>query len=84
MNRNPLELRVFYGDHRPREAVVADLESVRDRARSHLAELEEIERTFDHDAHLFPYLTLLRGKETARADVRWAEQALRLLGAAAT
>jgi DNA-binding PadR family transcriptional regulator len=79
VNRNPLELRIFYGAHRPREAVVADLEAVRDRAREHLAELERIETTFDHDRHLFPYLTLLRGKETAAADIRWAEQALDLL-----
>ena len=79
VNKNPLELRIFFGEHREPEAVVADLEAVRDRAREHLAELEEIEGTFDHDEHLFPYLTLLRGKETARADVVWAERALELL-----
>jgi DNA-binding PadR family transcriptional regulator len=79
LNKNPLELRIFFGEHRPLEAVVADLEAVGDRARKHLAELEEIEATFDHDEHLFPYLTLLRGKETARADVTWAESALELV-----
>src|SRR3954454_5824047 len=80
VNKNPLELRIFFGEHRPLEAVVADLEGVRDRARDHLAELEGIEQTFDHDEYLFPYLTLLRGKENARADVAWAERALELLG----
>lgn len=79
VNKNPLELRIFFGDHRPLEAVVADLEGVRDRGRAHLEELEEIEGTFDHGEYLFPYLTLLRGKENARADVAWAEQALELL-----
>jgi DNA-binding PadR family transcriptional regulator len=79
VNRNPLELRIFYGAHRPREAVIADLERVRDRQREHLAELERIEETFDHEQHPFQYLTLLRGKETALADIRWAEQALELL-----
>jgi PadR family transcriptional regulator, regulatory protein AphA len=79
VNKNPLELRIFFGEHRPLEAVVADLEGVRDRAREHLEELEEIEGTFDHGEYLFPYLTLLRGKENARADVAWAEQALELL-----
>jgi DNA-binding PadR family transcriptional regulator len=79
VNKNPLELRIFFGRHRPLGAVVADLEGVRDRARKHLEELEEIERTFDHDEHLFPYLTLLRGKANAEADVAWAEQALALL-----
>src|SRR5262249_53541061 len=56
VNKNPLELRIFFGGHRERAAVVADLEAVRDHARAHLAELEEIEATFDHDEHLFPYL----------------------------
>ena len=79
VNKNPLELRIFFGEHRPLDAVVADLEAVRDRAREHLAELELSEGTFDHDEYLFPYLTLLRGKETARADVAWAERALELL-----
>ena len=81
MNKNPLELRIFFGEHRPPESVVADLEAVRDHAREHLAELEEIEQTFDHDEYLFPYLTLLRGKENARADIAWAERALELLRA---
>ena len=79
VNKNPLELRIFFGNHRPLEAVVADLEAVRDQQRAHLEELEEIERTFDHDDYLFPYLTLLRGKATAAADAAWAEQALALL-----
>ena len=79
VNKNPLELRIFFGRHRPLEAVVADLEALRDNARSHLAELEEIEKTFDHEEHFFPYLTLLRGKANAQADARWAEQALALL-----
>jgi PadR family transcriptional regulator AphA len=79
VNKNPLELRIFFGRHRPLDAVVADLEGVRDRGEAHLAELEEIERTFDHDEHVFPYLTLLRGKANAAADVAWAEQALALL-----
>jgi DNA-binding PadR family transcriptional regulator len=79
VNKNPLELRIFFGRHRPLEAVVADLEGVRDRAQAHLSELEEIERTFDHDEHLFSYLTLLRGKANAAADASWAEQALALI-----
>ena len=84
VNKNPLELRIFFGAHRDCAAVVADLEAVRDHARAHLAELEEIEQTFDHDEHLFPFLTLLRGKATASADAAWAEQALALLERART
>lgn len=79
VNRNPLELKIFFGDHRPLGAVVADLEAIRDSAREHLARLEDIERTFDHERYLFPYLTLLRGKATAKADVEWATKCLELL-----
>jgi PadR family transcriptional regulator AphA len=79
VNKNPLELKIFFGEHRPREAVIADLEAVRDHSRAHLRRLEEIEATFDHEEHLFAYLTLLRGKSNAAADVRWAERALKLL-----
>ena len=79
VNKNPLELRIFFGEHRPLVAVVADLERLRAGATAHLAELEGIERTFDRDEHLFPYLTLLRGKANAAADAAWAEQALELL-----
>jgi DNA-binding PadR family transcriptional regulator len=79
VNKNPLELRIYFGEHRPLEAVIADLEAVRERGRTHLARLEEIEQTFDHDEHFFGYLTLLRGKANARADAAWAEQALALL-----
>jgi PadR family transcriptional regulator AphA len=79
VNKNSLELRIFFGRHRPLETVVADLEALRDQARAHLVELQEIEQTFDHDEHFFPYLTLLRGKANARADAEWADEALALL-----
>src|SRR6266542_4588076 len=39
VNKNPLERRIFFGEHRPLDAVVADLEAVRDRGRTHLARL---------------------------------------------
>jgi DNA-binding PadR family transcriptional regulator len=79
VNKNPLELKIFFGEHRPLGAVIVDLERVRDNARSHLARLSEIEQTFDHDEHLFPYLTLLRGKANAKADGEWAQRCLALL-----
>lgn len=79
VDRNPFELRVFFGDHMRPGAVRRMIEARRDQSRAHLATLEEIERDVDIDAHLYPYLTLLAGKENARAAIRWAEQALRLL-----
>ncbi len=79
VDRNPFELRIFFGEHMRPGAVRAMVEARRDRSRAHLARLEEIERSIDVAAHLHPYLTLLAGKENAKAAIRWAEQALKLL-----
>jgi DNA-binding PadR family transcriptional regulator len=79
VDRNPFELRIFFGEHMRHGAVRRMVEARRDQQRAHLATLEQIERDVDVDAHLYPYLTLLAGKENARAAIRWAEQALKLL-----
>jgi DNA-binding PadR family transcriptional regulator len=79
VDRNPFELRVFFGDHMRPGAVRTMIEARRDQNRAHLAVLEGIERGMDVDRDLYPYLTLLAGKENAKAAIRWAEQALRLL-----
>jgi len=79
VDRNPFELRVFFGDHMRPGAVRKMIEARRDQSRAHLAVLEEIERDVDVDRDLYPYLTLLAGKENAKAALRWAEQALELL-----
>jgi DNA-binding PadR family transcriptional regulator len=79
VDRNPFELRIFFGEHMQPGAVRRMIEARRDQQQAHLARLEEIERDIDADAHLYPYLTLLAGKENARAAIRWAEQALKLL-----
>jgi DNA-binding PadR family transcriptional regulator len=79
VDRNPFELRIFFGEHKRPGAVRRMIVARRDQQRAHLATLEEIEGDVDVDAHLYPYLTLLAGKENARAAIRWAEQALKLL-----
>jgi DNA-binding PadR family transcriptional regulator len=81
VDRNSFELRVFFGDHMRPGAVRAMIEARRDQNRAHLAVLEEIERGIDAERDLYPYLTLLAGKENAKAAIGWAEQALRLLDA---
>jgi DNA-binding PadR family transcriptional regulator len=81
VDRNTFELRVFFGDHMRRGAVRAMIEARRDHSRAHLAVLEEIEPEIDVERDVYPYLTLLAGKENAKATIRWAEQALRLLDA---
>jgi DNA-binding PadR family transcriptional regulator len=79
VDRNPFELRVFFGEHLPRGALRRMIKARRDSQQAHLERLEQIERDIDVDAELYPYLTLLAGKENAKAAVRWAEQALELL-----
>lgn len=79
VDRNPFELRVFFGDHMRPGAVRRMIEARRDQSRAHLTVLEEIERDPAVRADLYPYLTLLAGKENARAAIRWAEQALGIL-----
>ena len=79
VDRNAFELRVFFGEHLRPGALRKMIEARRDSQRAHLAKLGEIEPTVDPRAELYPYLTLLAGKENAKAAIRWAEQALELL-----
>jgi DNA-binding PadR family transcriptional regulator len=79
VDRNAFELRVFFGDHMRPGAVRRMIEARRDSQAAHLAVLEEIERDLDPEQQLYAYLTLLAGKENAKAAIRWAEQALELL-----
>ena len=80
VDRNPFELRIFFGEHMRPGAVRKLVEAKRDYQRAHLAVLEEIERDPAVRADTYPYLTLLAGKENAKGWIRWAEQALELLG----
>jgi DNA-binding PadR family transcriptional regulator len=79
VDRNSLELRIFFGDHMRPGAVRRMIEARRDSQAAHLAVLEQIESEIDVEKDLYPYLTLLAGKENAKAAIRWAEQALELL-----
>ena len=79
VDRNPFELRIFFGEHMRPGAVRAMIEARRDHSRDHLAVLEEIERGPGVKDDTYPYLTLLAGKENAKAAIRWADRALELL-----
>src|SRR4051794_23539661 len=59
VDRNPFELRVFFGEHMRPGAVRAVVEARRDQQQAHLARLEEIEPRVDPKHDLYPYLTLL-------------------------
>ena len=81
VNRNPFALKLFFGQHRDREKVRAEIEARTRAAREHLHALEEIEKGLDKRAHLFPYLCLLDGVEDAKAKIRFGKRALALLDA---
>lgn len=79
VDRDPFQLKLFFGGYLPRETLVRLIEDRRDRQRAHLARLERIEKEMDKEQDFFPYLTLLHGKESARGRIRWANRALKLL-----
>ena len=79
VDRNPFELRVFFGEHMRPGAVRSMVEARRDQSRAHLAALEEIEARPGVKDETYPYLTLLAGMENAKAAIRWADQALGIL-----
>ena len=73
-------LRVFFGSLIPTESLIAQIEEMRRQSEATLMELRETERRIKDDGALFfPYLTLKAGLAHARADIRWADEALRLL-----
>lgn len=73
-------LRVFFGGLIPKESLVAQIKEMRRQTESTLAELRESERRIKNDDSFFyPYLTLRAGLAHARADIRWADDALKLL-----
>ena len=80
--RDPFQLKVFFGRLMRREALVAHIERRRAHAEADLAEYREIERRIAGRAEEYHgYLTLRWGLTRARAQIRWAKEALRELDA---
>jgi DNA-binding PadR family transcriptional regulator len=75
--RSTFLLKIFFGRHMSREALVAHLERKRDWATSYLAEYREIEeRIRDEESSYFGYVTLRWGIAQAEAWIRWADEIL--------
>jgi PadR family transcriptional regulator, regulatory protein AphA len=71
-------VKLFFGNHMSREAVLDQLEEARRQAREELEQLETIEKVIrDEDGLFYPYLTLKCGLKYARAQIRWAEETIR-------
>ncbi|TML14690.1 MAG: hypothetical protein E6G31_04705 [Actinobacteria bacterium] len=75
--RSTFLLKIFFGGHMSRAALVAHLERKRRWATSCLAEYREIEeRIRDEESSYFGYVTLRWGIEQAEAWIRWADEIL--------
>ena len=78
--RSVTMLKVFFGAQVPRAILVARIKEVAARNEMKLAALRAIEADIkDQDEWFFPYLTLRSGLLHGEANIRWAEDALRLL-----
>jgi DNA-binding PadR family transcriptional regulator len=78
--RSTFLLKIFFGRHMSREALVAHLERKREGATSYLAEYREIEeRIRDEESSYFGYVTLRWGIAQAEAWIHWADEILREL-----
>ena len=78
-DRNPLLLKVFFGDLVTPEVIAGHIKERRLEAERLRSRLEEIEADFDPDFHAT--LTIRWGFEYAGAVIRWAKRAERELAA---
>jgi PadR family transcriptional regulator, regulatory protein AphA len=79
-SRSPFLLKVFFGGHMRRDALVAHVERKRAEAERELAEYREIEKQIRDDEHSYHgYVTLRWGLAQAEAWIRWADEILREL-----
>jgi DNA-binding PadR family transcriptional regulator len=78
--RSPFLLKVFFGAHMSREALVAHVERRRAEAAKALAGFREIEEEIrDYERSYYGYVTLRWGLAEAEALIRWADEILREL-----
>src|SRR5262249_23193328 len=78
--RSTFLLKIFFGRHMSREALVGDLERKREWALAYLDEFRGIEEEIrDEDSSYFGYVTLRWGIAQAEGWVQWADEILREL-----
>jgi PadR family transcriptional regulator AphA len=77
--KNPFLLKIFFGRHLDREALIRHIEEGRAEVQEELSQLEAIEKTIDRDRSFHGWLTLTYGLERDRATIRWADSVLREL-----
>jgi PadR family transcriptional regulator, regulatory protein AphA len=82
-DRNPLLLKVFFGDYASPETVLEHVRARRAEAEQLKRELDEIDRTVRRrdEAERYSALTRVYGREWADAMIRWADHVERELAA---
>ena len=77
--KNSFLLKIFFGAHMDREALIRHVEEGRADVQEELSQLEAIERRADPEKNFYGWLALTYGLERDRATIRWADEALRKL-----
>ncbi len=78
--KSPFLLRIFFGRHAPPKLLAEQIEQDRRISLGVLESLRESERECTGSpGSLFTYLTIARGRAIMRAQLDWADEALRLL-----
>jgi DNA-binding PadR family transcriptional regulator len=79
-SRSPFLLKVFFGKHMSREALIAHIERRRAELAGLQAEYRAIEEEIRDDAQsYYGYVTLRSGLAQVEASIRWADEILREL-----
>jgi hypothetical protein len=78
--KSPFLVKVFFGAHMSREALLAQVREMRRRDAEQLQVLKQIETMIkDQDEMFFPNLTLRCGLAHTRAVIRWEDEVIREL-----
>ena len=78
--KSPFLVKVFFGAHMSREALLAQVREMRRRDAEQLQVLKQIETMIrDRDEMFFPNLTLRCGLAHTRALIRWEDEVIREL-----
>jgi PadR family transcriptional regulator, regulatory protein AphA len=78
-DRNPLLLKVFFGDQADPGTVLEHVRDRRAQAEQLKRELDELDRAAEGDADTYPAFTRVYGREWAEAMIRWANHVEREL-----
>jgi DNA-binding PadR family transcriptional regulator len=77
--RNQFLLKVFFGRHMDKQALIRHIEEGRADVQEELSQLEALAKDVDPDRDFYSWLTLAYGLDRDRATIRWADMALRAL-----